>query len=78
MNDRNCENIGDYGGSCRHKQYVFAGNVATGEKAHIHCKALNASILLNLDFMSVDDAQWHTWRPLTPDKCPMKFFEWVL
>ena len=75
MNNRDCENIGEYGGTCKHKQYVFAGNRESGEKAHIHCKALHASILLTIDFMSDDVAQWHIWQPLTPYQCPMKVYK---
>ena len=71
---RDCENIGEYGGTCKHKQYVFAGNSKTKEKAHIHCKALNASILLSVDYMSDEGAQWHLWEPLTPERCPMKVY----
>jgi hypothetical protein len=69
---RDCENIGEYGGTCKQKQYVFVGNRRTKERAHIHCKGLNASILLTVDFMSLECAQWHLWNPLMPEKCPMK------
>ena len=72
---KDCENIGKWGSPCKHKHYVFAGNRKTKEKAHIYCKAFPASILLDLDYMNDEDAQWHRWKPLTPDKCPAKVYD---
>jgi hypothetical protein len=74
---RDCENIGGWGGTCKFKQYVFAGDYEKKKKAFLFCRGLNASVPLSVDYMFGGCAQWHKWNPLTPDQCPMKVYSFL-